>query len=178
LLILNQIFNLVKLINSETGKWQIAFGFAIGMILGFLPGFGIHTVVLFFLLCILRINLGAAILSWAFFGIAAYPLDPLFHKFGYYLLVNVPSLQGIWTKLYNLPVWPWTRFNNTVMMGSFAVAIIAFIPAVIIFGILIQKYRETVRQWILNSKIYKALKTTTLYSLYEKYQSVKGMVAE
>jgi uncharacterized protein (TIGR03546 family) len=178
LLILNQIFNLVKLINSETGKWQISFGFAVGMMLGLLPGFGIHTVVLFFLLCILRINLGAAMLSWAFFGIVAYPLDPLFHKFGYYLLVNVPSLQGIWTKLYNLPVWPWTRFNNTVMMGSFASALILFIPFVIICALLVQKYRDTIRTKIMNSKIFKSLKATKLYSLYEKYENIKGMVTE
>ena len=177
MLILNQIFNFIKMINSETGKYQLSFGFALGMVLGLTPGFGLHSVAIFFLIFILRINIGALLISWAFFAIIAFPFDPIFHKFGYYILTGIPSLEHFWTKLYNMPIIPWSRFNNTVMMGSFSVAIIAFIPSVIIFALLIQRYRETVREWMLNSKIYKALKTTSLYATYQKYLSIKGMVS-
>lgn len=177
MIILNQIFSLIKLINSETGKYQISFGFAVGMILGLTPTFGLHSIALFFLVCILRINLGAVLLSWAFFGVIAFPFDNLFHKFGYHLLVNVDSLKGFWIKLYNMPIVPWSKFNNTVMLGSFVVSLIAFIPLVIISVVLINKYRATVREWIINSKPYKALKATSLYAMYQKYQNIKSVVS-
>jgi len=174
--IFSQIFKLVKLINSETGKWQIAFGFAFGMLLGLAPGFGLHTVFVLFLACIFRINLGALFLGWAFFGIVALPFDKLFHQFGYYLLVKIDSLHGAWTAYYNMPIMPWSKFNNTVMMGSLAIAKISFIPFLILCSFLVDKYRDTVREKIKKSKIFKALKATKIYGLYKKWEGVKGLV--
>ncbi len=177
MLILKQIFKLIKLINSEKGKYQIAFGFALGMILGLTPTFGLHTIFFIFLMCILRINPGAVFLSWAFFGIVAFPFDGLFHALGYWLLTDVNSLHGIWTNLYNMPVIPWSNFNNTVMLGSFVAGIILFIPSVFIFGLLIDKYRDRVRDKLMNAKWFKAFKTTKIYLLYKKYEQIKAVAS-
>lgn len=177
MLILNQLFKLVKLINSEKGKYQLAFGFALGMMLGLMPGLGLHTFFFIFLVCIFRINLGALMLSWVFFAVVAFPFDPLFHKLGYLILVDGEGLHAFFTKLYNTPLMPWTFFNNTVMMGSFIAGLVLFFPSVALFGFLIDKYRDSVRASVLGSRFYKALKGTKIYALYKKYEGIKGMVS-
>ena len=65
-LILKQFINFIKLLNSETGTYQIATGLSLGMMIGFAPFFSIQTLLFFFLVFIFRIQVGAAFFS-AFF---------------------------------------------------------------------------------------------------------------
>ena len=53
---------------------------------------------------ILNVNIAMAIFCIGVFSGFAYLLDPLFHDFGYYMLVDVSSLKGIWTSMYNIPI--------------------------------------------------------------------------
>ena len=63
-------------------------------------------------------------LLWLFF---AFALDPLLHPIGAFLL-NLGALRGLWTWLYNLPIVPWTQFNNTVVLGGFFLGVILIWP--------------------------------------------------
>ena len=54
-------------------------------------------------------------------------LDPLSHRIGLGLL-HLTWLRPVWTWLYNLPLAPWTSFNNTVVLGSLVLGLALLYP--------------------------------------------------
>ncbi len=171
--ILGQILKLVRILNSEKGATSIAVGLAMGMVLGLVPSNFLIIVGFFFLFCVVRINGAAFFLGWGVFKLLAYLLDPWFDQLGYWLLAEVPSLRATWIYLYNLPVVPWTRFNNSIILGSFVVGLALFIPAILIFRWLIGRYRDSVLKRLTSSKWFKAFKATSIYKLYNRYAGIR-----
>lgn len=172
-LLLKQLFSLIKLLNSETGTTQIASGVSLGFILGMSPLFSLQSLLVFLLLFIFRIQLGAAFASAFFFKFIAYLLDPVCHDIGNTLLQK-KSLEPLFTHLYNLPIIPLTRFNNTIVLGSGVLAIL-FLPIVFIGStLLIKKYRKTVVARFEKTKLWKAIKATSLYQWYYRYERFNG----
>ncbi|MCB0342150.1 MAG: TIGR03546 family protein [Pseudobdellovibrionaceae bacterium] len=172
-LILKQIFAFLKLLNSETGTHQIAWGIALGFVLGMTPALSLQTLLVFLLIFIFRVQAGAAFLSAFFFKFAAYLLDPLFHIVGEKVL-QTPSLQDVFTTLYNMPIIPLTRFNNTIVMGSGVVSLLLVPVIYVLAKIFVIKYRHLVVERFQQSKIWKAIKATSLYKWYYKYDSLYG----
>jgi uncharacterized protein (TIGR03546 family) len=173
-LILKQIFGLLKLLNSETGTNQIAAGLTAGFILGMTPSFSLQSALIFACCLVFRIQLGAMFISAFFFTLVAFILDPVFHSIGFWAL-SLESLQALYTQLYNMPLLPFTRFNNTIVMGSGILSIIVSPFIFILFRILIKKYRVLVVERFKESKFFKALKATSLYKWYYKYDSLYGV---
>ena len=172
-LLLKQLFQFIKLLNSDTGTNQIAAGIAAGFILGMTPSLSLQSLLVFLLIFIFRIQVGAALVSAFFFAFAAYLLDPLFHSIGSHILATT-SLQTVFTSLYNMPIIPFTRFNNTIVMGSGVVAF-ALSPLIfILFRIMVIKYRTSVVEKFKQTKFWKAIKATTLYKWYFKYDQLYG----
>ncbi len=66
-------------------------------------------------------------------------LDPLTHRLGFFLLQYEPLLP-VWVELYNLPLVPWTDFNNTVVLGSFVLGLVLFVPAFLASRPVFRKY--------------------------------------
>ena len=58
-LLLKQIFQLLKLLNSEKGTTQIAWGVALGFVLGMTPAFSLQTILVLLLLLFFRVQIGA-----------------------------------------------------------------------------------------------------------------------
>lgn len=172
-LLLKQIFAFLKLLNSETGDIQIATGIAAGFILGMTPALSLQSLIVFILLFFFRIQIGAAFLSAFFFAFMAYLLDPLFDSVGRTIL-EMPSLQGVFTALYNMPIVPFTRFNNSVVMGSGVVAFLLSPLIYFLFLYLVRKYRITVVARVKNTKLWKAIQATSLYKWYYKYDQLYG----
>jgi len=172
-LILKQIFNLFKLINSDTGENQLAAGIACGIILGFAPGFSLQTVLVITMIFFLRIQMGAAFTSAFFFKIIAWMLDPLFDSVGKVIL-EIGSLKGLYTTMYNLPIIPFTKFNNSVVMGAMIISIILFPVLYVLSKLMIIKYRVTVVKRFQETKFFKALKATKFYKWYAKYDELYG----
>jgi len=73
-----------------------------------------------------------------------------------------------------MPIVPFTRFNNSVVMGSGIVAIV--LSPVVFFAskFLVQKYREKVVARFKDTKILKVIKATSLYKWYYKYQQMSS----
>jgi uncharacterized protein (TIGR03546 family) len=172
-ILLKQIFGLIKLLNSETGTNQIAWGVAAGFVLGMSPVLSLQSFLIFLLILIFRVQAGAAFLAAFFFKFVAYLLDPAFASVGA-MVLEQPSLRGIFTLMYNMPVIPLTRFNNSIVMGSGVLAIVMM--PIIFFGsrVLIVKYRETIVQRYQETKFWKALKATSLYKWYASYNEMYG----
>ncbi len=172
-LLLKQLFGFLKLLNSETGSHQIAWGISLGFVLGMTPVLSLQTFLVILILLFFRVQIGAALIAAFFFKFVAYLFDPFFHSIGSSVL-TMDSLQPLFTTLYNMPIIPFTRFNNSIVMGS---GVLAFLLTPVIFFLslwAIKKYREKVYEKFKQTKFFKALKATALYNWYVKYDEFYG----
>ena len=106
---------------------QVALGATLGMFVGMVP----KDTLIAFLACLLILasaaNLYCSILSALTFSIIGWFIEPLLHKLGAVVLSN-DMFGRLWSALYQLPVVPWTRVNNTVVMGSVVASLIFAYP--------------------------------------------------
>ncbi len=172
-LILKQIFGLLKVLNSDTGENQIAAGVACGLILGFAPALSLQTLLVFIIIFIFRVQAGAAFTSAFFFAMVAYIFDPMFDQVGQVIL-EMESLKPLYTTMYNMPIVPFTKFYNSVVMGAGVVAIAMFPVIFVLTKILVKKYRLKVVAKFEKTKFWKAIKATSFYKWYAKYDQLYG----
>lgn len=172
-LITKQIINLIRMLHSDTGQNQIATGLAFGVFLGFAPFVSIQTLLVLFIVFIFRVQLGAAFLSAFFFKFVAFILDPIADTLGRWALEN-PSFRDLWSFMYNTPFIPMTRFNNSIVMGSFIISLILCPILFFLFRYLIMQYRTQFVQRIEATKAWKAFKATKFYDWYAKYNDLYG----
>ncbi len=164
----------IKILREGQTPAQVAGGFALGSILGLSPMLTLQGIVVWLIILVLNVNLAASLFALSVFSLIAWLLDPLFHWVGYQVLANIEALQSTWTALYNAPVAPLTRFNNTVVMGSFVSALVLFVP--VYFGMkrFVVAYRASVGQKIAQWKVYRVLKQSSLVQWYEKLRDLGG----
>ena len=172
-LILKQIFDFFKLLNSDTGDRPLALGLACGLIFGFSPFLSLQCLILLFIVFFFRIQLGAALLSAFFFKFIAFLVDPLSDRLGR-LVLEDPGLRPLFVEMYNMPLIPMTRFNNSIVMGSGLMALILMVPAYFVFKALIMSYRMAVVARFRNTKIWKAWTATSIYKWYSTYEKLYG----
>jgi uncharacterized protein (TIGR03546 family) len=153
---------------------QVAGGFALGTILGLSPMLTLQGALVWLILLVLDVNFSAAGVAITVFSLMAWLLDPVFHWLGFQVLVNIEPLKGLWTSLYNAPIAPLTRFNNTVVMGSFLTAIILFIPIYCAMKKFVVAYRTTLGARIEKIKLYQVLKRSSLVQWYQKLRDFGG----
>ena len=170
--ILQIIAKLFKILRSEVSPNQIAWGFVMGMIIGLTPFFTVHNILLIILIVMLKVNIGMAMFSFALFSGVAWLLDPVFHKFGYYLLVDVTSMHSVWTALYNMPVIALSRYNNTVVMGSLVVSLLLIIPVFPFARYFVIFYRKKIDPLVQKIKFFQMIKGSKIYQLYEKIKGI------
>jgi uncharacterized protein (TIGR03546 family) len=144
------------------------------MIPGLTPTTSPHNLLVLLALLLFKVNIAAAILSWAVFSIFAYALDPLFHQIGLFLLTGLGNLKELWTVLYNTPLIPYTRFNNTLMLGSLIFSLLAFYPVYFVGLTTVVKYRETIMESLNRWKVIQAVKASKLYNWYTRLSELRG----
>ncbi len=166
-----QIQSLLKELHSKDTPHQIALGIAIGSLAGWVPLNMIYSSIMLLMLYILNVNTGFGIISMAVVSIFSYALDPLAGLIGKWLLVDTPALTPLWTALYNLPIIPYITFNNTVMLGSFVLALILFYPVYILSKWAVGRYRAT---WYHKIEHSKAMRYVQGSKLITWYMRVKG----
>lgn len=168
---LNILANLLKVLNSETRPGQISLALAFSMIVGFTPLFSLHNLLVILLVFIIRCHFATFLIGVSAFSGVAYLLDPMFHEFGQFVLGH-ESLNFLWTNLYNSTLWRLERFNNTIVMGSLLIALILFIPLILISNFLVVKYRTSLLQWVNKIRVVQMIKGTKLFRLY---RSLSGL---
>jgi len=171
--VINSVAKLLSILNSGTAPTQISLGFAFAMAAGLTPFFGVHNLLIFFFALVLRVNLSAFFLGTAFFSAIGYVLDPLFHAIGLELL-TWEAMRGVWTGMYNTPVFRVARFNNTIFMGSFTLSAALFVPFVLLMNFLIREYRQHVLAFVEKTRFVKAWKATGLYRTYRSYSDFRS----
>lgn len=169
------IKDFIKIFREGQSPKQVAGGFALGAIIGLSPIFTLQGLIIWILVLILNVNLGAVVLAITLFSIIAYLFDPLFHLIGYYILTQIDSLKDFWTSLYNAPIAPLTNFNNTVVMGSFVLAIVFALPIYFAMKKLIVQYRRHLYSKVQKWKIYQILSKSDIVKWYVKVRDLGGI---
>ncbi len=164
---IRMLASLLKVLNSENDPAQISLAFCFSMLSGFLPFFSPLNLLILFIVFSLRVNLSAYLLGTAFFSGIAYVLDPLFHPIGLAVLTAAP-LEALWTALYNSTIWRIQKFNNSIVMGSFVLALLLFIPLFLLSNALIRRYREHILGWVRKTPLMKMITASNFYHMYRK----------
>jgi uncharacterized protein (TIGR03546 family) len=154
---------IIKAFRSQASPSQLASGFILGMILGLLSFKSLFSVVVILLIIILNVNIAMAVVGCGIFRLIAWGVDPWLHSLGYWLLVDLKALGGVWTTLYNVPVFPLTRFNNTVLLGSLVASIVLTVPLYILMKKFVVLYREKLSEKLKRWKIVQVIKGSRLF---------------
>jgi uncharacterized protein (TIGR03546 family) len=130
----------VRALLASNSNGQLAAGFTLGMIIGFMPKGNLIALSLCVLLFSLRCNKGLAILAAIVFSCAGAWTDPFAHKLGLAAL-SLQPLQATYASIFNLPLGPWLGFNNTLVAGSFLLALYLAYPVYWAVGLIASAVR-------------------------------------
>jgi uncharacterized protein (TIGR03546 family) len=167
-LALKFIFKFLGILNKDATPRAIAGGMALGFIMGMTPLPSLHNLVVLGLLIVLRVNFTSGMLAWGVFSGVGYLLDPLSNRIGYWLL-TLPGLKAMWTAMYNTPIIPWTKFNNTLTLGSLVLSILLAGPLYFILKGAVVQYRVKVMTVIMKWKIVHVIMGSRLFLTYQRF---------
>lgn len=160
--------DLLLALQGGTDPRHLAAGFALGAALGLVPKGNLIAASFFLLFFFLRVDKAMAFFTAAVFTPLAYVIDGPAHRLGLALL-KAPALKGLWTALYDMPIVPLTRFNNTVVLGNLVVAAILFAPLYLLGLRLAGWYNGVVRPYIERSAVVRSLKSWYWYQKYREF---------
>lgn len=162
-MILRGIVRMFVVLNSNKGEGEIALGIAFGFLLALVPAGNLLWPLLFVLTLFARANLAVELLFLGLFKLVVPLADPLLDRLGLALL-TAPALYDPLTALYNVPVVPFTRFNNSLVAGGLVAGLLLLVPVFFGSRALVGLYRTGVKQRIEESRLFKAIKKLPLVS--------------
>jgi uncharacterized protein (TIGR03546 family) len=167
--LLKLIQSIIKTLHSAGTPGQVAAGMALGSALGLTPLMQLHNLVIISLLILLNVSFGGGMLGWALFVPVGFLLDPIFDRIGLGLLTS-PTLRPLWTELTNMPILPYTDFNNTVVLGSFVAWLVLSVPIFFAARYGVARYRATIGERVRQSRFYKAVTASQVYNWYRMFR--------
>jgi uncharacterized protein (TIGR03546 family) len=162
-MIIKWIIKTVTALNSNNRPGEVAAALTFGVLLAMLPSSNLIWVGILALTFFLKINFGAEMVMAAVLKPFAPLFDPFFDFFGYKIL-TIDALQPLYTKLSNMPVVPFSGFNNTAVVGTLALMTVLAVPIFFLFVFLLKLYREKVRDRFLSSKIIRKVSSLPIVS--------------
>lgn len=141
---------------DESSPRQVAAGMAMGLGFGLVPSDSLFAMLLVMLLSALKINLAAGLFGLFVSAWLGMLLDGALHTVGEWVLTQ-PMLNSLFVWMANQPLLPWTRFNNTVVMGSLLVGLVAVYPLYRMLLPLASRYVPPVKKWIAKYKLARVL---------------------
>jgi len=164
---INGVVKLVSALNGNQKKSQIAAGIAWGVLLGLVPLNNPFGIILFIISFFFSHNHGAKIFGLAVVKLLSLTILPQLDVLGYWIL-TLDSLRNLFTTMYNMPFVPFTKFNNTLVMGGLVAGIVLWLPVFILFMILIPLYRNTLAPKIKESKFVKKISGLPVFGFLDK----------
>ena len=125
--LLKQLASVSQAILGRNEPAQLAWGVACGILLGIVPHGNLLALGLLILLLGLRINHGIASIAAVAATLLATRLDPYSHRVGHYVLTHEDFSRHL-ASAWQLPLVPWTDINNTIVVGSLVIGLIALVP--------------------------------------------------
>lgn len=160
---INQVFSLVRLLQSNTDPRQIALGAVLGLFFGFTPSGQTHLIILILLFFFLKINRAAAIL--------VFPLAKLLYltilwtladQIGFFLLTASPVPHSVWVFTTHAPVLALLQLDHTLVLGGMVLAALIGIPVFIGVMWAVYAYRATFAEKIGRWNVVKALQSASV----------------
>ncbi len=163
----------VRLLREGASPAAIAGGFTLGFFVGLTPFLTLQNVLLILLAAILRLNFAAFGFAYLLFSFFAYLFDPWFHSLGLFVL-SLPALQSLYTKLYNLPIAPLTRFYNTLVMGTTVVGLVLSPAVVMLVKSGVTAYRRSWAEKLEQSRLVRSARGLKVVQWYFKIRDFQG----
>ncbi len=171
--LLQLLSKLIKVLRAGESPGLIAGGLTLGFFLGLTPFGTLHSLIGLLVALLTKVNLAAVFWGMFVFSGVAYLVDPFFHDLGYFVLVEVSFLKELWTALYNMPVVPFTRFYNTVVMGSTLVALVLMAPVHVAARKGVEAYRARWADRLRKAKLVKAFKGSFVFKWYVRIRDLE-----
>lgn len=162
--------SIIKALHSDGTPGQVALGMALGSILGLTPLISLHNAPIVAVILLFNVSVPGAMLGWLVFVPIGFLLDPVFDAVGGFLLMDAAALEGFWSWSFSRPIVALMDFNNTIVLGSFLIALALFVPIFYASRFGVTRYRATIAERIRRSAIYKMWKASKLYSIYKLFQ--------
>jgi uncharacterized protein (TIGR03546 family) len=166
LTLLKLLQQLFKTLHSEGTPHQVAAGVALGSLLGLSPLLSPLNGVALAVAILTNLSFGGFLLGWALSVPLGFLLDPVFDAIGRRLLLETPSLVGTWTTWYNTPGLAISGFNNTIVLGSALVWLVAAVPIYFLARLGVTRYRRTIHPRIAGSALVRTMQASRVYTLY------------
>jgi uncharacterized protein (TIGR03546 family) len=168
-LLLKFLQTLIKALNSKGGPGEVGLGMAIGLAFGLTPLMSPHNIIVLAVAMLTTVSFPGVMLGWAVAVPLGFALDPLFHKIGMALLTS-DALAPLFIWIVNTPIVSLSRFNNSIVLGSFVFWLVSLVPAYFLFRWLVTRYRADVYARFQKLKIFQAIKASKLWSVYEMFR--------
>lgn len=178
-MVITWIAKIIASLNANRRAGEIAAGVSMGVLLALMPGANLLWLLIFVLTVFLKLNLGMELLVLAVLKPLAPLADPLLHTVGLSLL-TAEGLFAFFTSLYNLPLLPFTRFNNTVVMGGLLTGLALWLPVFFLSRLLVRIYRKSIHPRLAESKIVKTFQripiVSKLITITRRFQRIYAAV--
>lgn len=150
------LVNVIKALSANVNPDEIAHAFSCGIVLGLMPKNNLLWYLVFVFVLFIRINKPVYIIM-LLAGSAVGPLlDPFFDNVGYAFL-TVPQFSGFFGMLLEIPFVGFTKFNNSVVIGSLLCGIVLYVPMYFLGRFCVFLWRKYVTPFVRKTKIVKAL---------------------
>ena len=150
------IRTILKTLRGSHTPHQLAVGAALGMLIGLLPKDNLLVVFVGLLIIVSNSNLLTATCSGFVCMWLGYLLDPISSRLGNFLLTH-DRLTPTWTMLYELPLVPWTRFNDTIVFGSLVIGVLMLLPIYYLSHAFFTHLAPRIHQRCLQNSFYRWL---------------------
>ena len=173
---LNVAYKIIKVFKDGASPKQAAAGLMLGFLMGFMPGWPLQVLFLLLITLILNVNITMAGLGIVLGAFVLNIFNSLFDTFGWFLLQEITQLKETYTVMYNSPFWMLTRFNNSLVMGGFAIGLISALPLFIIFRFFIAAVQTKLVPRFQKSKVATFIKKSWIYGVYSKIEAVGSRI--
>ncbi len=153
---LQLIAKFFKALNANSNPAEMGHALALGVMLGLMPKNNALWYLIFVFFMFVRIHKATYLIVLCVVSYFAWILDPVFASMGYSALTFKP-LENIYALLVDIPFVGFTKFNNSVVMGSFLFALIAYLPFYFIGIAFVKFWRKNVAPHFIKSPLYKAV---------------------
>jgi uncharacterized protein (TIGR03546 family) len=129
-----------------------------------------HNAVVLVALCVINVSFGAGLLGMAMFAPLGFIFDPLFDRLGYWMLTGVPSLRPAFVWIDTQPILAYSNLTNSVVLGSLVAWLVLFVPIFFAARWAVIKYRVSLGEWFMKTRVYHALGATRVFDVYSWFR--------
>jgi uncharacterized protein (TIGR03546 family) len=174
-MVFNWFIKIFVALNANSNPAQVAGAVAGAFLIALLPAGNLFALLILALFFFIRINNVFLCICIPLFMLFTRVFDPILNAIGYGIL-SLPPCAGYFTWLFNIPIVPFSAFNNTLVAGALAAGIILFVPIFICTRILVSLYRKQVRDRIARSKFAKAfMNIPAIAKIFKTADSIRNV---